>query len=136
MVLLMLKNHDLCVILAPMSHLINLIFCTNFKILTPKMFFGHHRWHDLQIKSKICMLNLFEIMRMEISMSRFCYILAAIDLCYLANLNLCYNRKKVPPPNSWSSKLSLIKRFFCIGRANDKCYLKEEYGLMIRIINL
>ena len=75
----MLKNHDLGVILAPTSHLVNLIFCTNFKILPPKMFFGYHRCQDLLIKSKICVLNLFKIMMVDIPMSRFCYILAAID---------------------------------------------------------
>ena len=77
----MLKNHDLGVILAPTSHLINLIFCTNFKILPRKCFLVTtlHRCQDSQIKSKICVLNLFEIIRVEIPMSRFCYILAAID---------------------------------------------------------
>ena len=41
--------------------------------------FGHHRCQDLLIKSKICVLNIFKVMRVEIPMSRFCYILAAIE---------------------------------------------------------
>ena len=43
------------------------------------MFFGHHRCQDVLIKSKIRVLNLFEIMRVEIPMSRVYYIFAAID---------------------------------------------------------
>ena len=64
----MLKNHDLGVILAP------------------KMFFGRHRCQDLLIKSKVCVLNLFEIMRVEIPMSRFCYNLAAIAVGVTARM--------------------------------------------------
>ena len=68
----MLKDHDLGVILAPTSHLINLIFCTNFKILHPQM-------PKLINYIKFVCKTFFEIMRMEIPMSRFGYILAAID---------------------------------------------------------
>ena len=78
----MLKNHDLDVILAPMSHLINLIFRTYFKISPPKMIFAHHSWYqDLPIISKNCASNLFEITRVEILMSLFSYISAAITEC-------------------------------------------------------
>ena len=82
----MLKNHDLGVILAPMIILIpilqkfqNIVFQILFfkKILFfkfQKMSFGHHRCQDKLIISKICVQNLFKILRVKMPMSRFGYI--------------------------------------------------------------
>ena len=79
----MLKNHDLRVILAPKSHLISLIFRTNSKVSSPNIF----------LFTTDAQTNLFEIMKAEIHLSRFGYILAAITV-FLNFLN--FEIEKIP----------------------------------------